>query len=297
MGSYLGFLAAILAFVLWGFLPVYWKLLSHVPALEILCHRMVWSLGVTLLLVLCFGRWRSFIEAARSKKNLFNCLITAILLAQNWLLYIWAVNAGFIIETSLGYFINPLINVLFGMVFFGERMRFGQWLALSLAFAGVLYLTIYYGKFPWISLVLAISFAGYGLFHKKSGMAAIDGLCLETAIMFCPAAFYLLFLGSGGMSSFTADGLFQALLLVGCGVVTTAPLVLFGYAAKNIALSTLGLLQYLAPSINLLLGVFIYHEPFPIHRLVGFILIWVALILFLLENLRQRYLQKQSQAL
>lgn len=297
MGSYLGFLAAILAFVLWGFLPVYWKLLSHVPALEILCHRMVWSLGVTLLLVLCFGRWRSFIKAARSKKNLFNCLITAILLAQNWLLYIWAVNAGFIIETSLGYFINPLINVLFGMVFFGERMRFGQWLALSLAFAGVLYLTIYYGKFPWISLVLAISFAGYGLFHKKSGMAAIDGLCLETAIMFCPAALYLLFLGSGGMSSFTADGLFQALLLVGCGVVTTAPLVLFGYAAKNIALSTLGLLQYLAPSINLLLGVFIYHEPFPIHRLVGFILIWVALILFLLENLHQRYLQKQSQAL
>ncbi|MGB3209148.1 MAG: EamA family transporter RarD [Desulforhopalus sp.] len=283
-----GLLAAACAFILWGVLPAYWKTLQEVPAYEILCHRMSWSLLLTLGLVFITGRRVIFRQALRERKNLITFAATGLLLAVNWLLYIWAVNAGFIVEASLGYFINPLINVLFGMVFFREKMRPVQWLALLFAFLGVLYLTIYYGRFPWIALVLATSFATYGLLHKKNHLGALDGLCLETGILFLPAIAVLAGLAYTGAGSFGHIGLSGSLLLAGTGVVTTVPLLFFGYAAQKIPLSTLGLMQYLAPTINLILGVCIYGEEFPRARLIGFILIWGALGIYMTENIIRR---------
>ncbi len=293
MNNFGGLLAAACAFVLWGVLPVYWKLLQEVPAYEILCHRMSWSLVLTLGLVFLTGRQAVFLQALKERKNLITFTATGLLLALNWLLYIWAVNAGFIVEASLGYFINPLINVLFGMIFFREKMRPVQWLALLLAFLGVLYLTIYYGRFPWIAIALAVTFATYGLLHKKNDLGALDGLCLETGILFLPAAAVLVGLACTGAGSLGRIDLSGSLLLVGTGVITTVPLLFFGYAAKKIPLSTLGLMQYLAPSINLVIGVFVYGEEFPRTRMVGFMLIWGALAIFMIENMFRRFRKKK----
>lgn len=289
-----GVLAAITAFALWGVLPAYWKALDTAPAYEILCHRMFWSLILTLGLIQMRGRMHLFRKALTVKRNRVIFSTSGVLLAVNWLLYIWAVNAGFIVEASLGYFINPLINVLFGMVFFGERMRRVQWLALFLAFLGVLYLTVYYGKFPWIALVLALSFGTYGVIHKKSDLGSLDALCLETCVLFIPAGAVLVGLGVTGDGTFTGSGLSHSLLLIGAGVVTTVPLILFGYAAKRIPLSTLGLIQYMAPSINLIIGVFVYNEDFPQARLIGFSMVWGGLLLFMVENLYRRYKIKRN---
>jgi chloramphenicol-sensitive protein RarD len=289
-----GVLAAIVAFALWGVLPAYWKALDQAPAHEILCHRMFWSLILTLGLIQLRGRMSAFLGAFTVRRNRVVYTISGLLLAVNWLLYIWAVNAGFIVEASLGYFINPLINVVFGMVFFGEKMRPVQWVALLFAFLGVLYLTVYYGKFPWIALVLACSFATYGLLHKKSDLGALDALCLETAVLFVPAAVVLAALGIRGEGSFFSFGVTHSLFLVGAGVVTTIPLLLFGYAAKRIPLSTLGLFQYLAPSINLIIGVFVYNEDFPQARLIGFLMVWGGLLLFMMENILRRYNLKRK---
>ena len=299
MTNFAGLLAAAGAFTLWGVLPVYWKLLQEVPAYEILCHRMAWSLVLTLGLVFLTGRRAVFRQATKERKNLITFTATGLLLAVNWLLYIWAVNAGFIVEASLGYFINPLINVLFGMIFFGEKMRPVQWFALFLAFLGVLYLTVYYGRFPWIAIVLAVCFAIYGLLHKKNSLGALDALCLETGILFLPAASILTGLAYTGGGSFGRIDLSGTLLLVGTGLVTTVPLLLFGYAAHKIPLSSLGLMQYLAPSINLLLGVFVYGEEFPQARMIGFMLIWTALVIFMAENLLRGYriLENQKKVL
>lgn len=289
-----GFWAAAVAFSIWGVLPVYWKWLGAVPAYEILCHRMSWSLLLTIGMISLLGRLTLFRAVLRDRKNLMTFTCSSLLLAVNWLLYIWAVNAGFIVEASLGYFINPLINVLFGMIFFREKMRLVQWLALFVAFLGVLYLTVYYGRFPWIALILGLSFATYGLLHKKSALGALDALCLETAVLFIPAAGFLLLLELSHGGSFGHIGLSGSLLLAGTGVITTIPLLLFGYAAGNLPLSTLGLLQYLAPSINLVLGVFVYGEEFPLERMIGFALIWTALALYLAENMTNRYRKKKQ---
>lgn len=282
--SLAGILAAIAAYVLWGVLPVYWKALAAVPAKNILCHRMVWSLLVTLLLIFLLGRWRSLrtlMGDGRSRK-LFT--LAALLLAGNWLLYIWAVNAGHVIEASLGYFINPLVSVLFGLLFLGERLRVGQVCALMIALGGVVYLTFWYGQFPWIALLLAASFGTYGLLHKKIKAPALEGLSLETMVLFAPALIALVVLESGGNGSFLAGPPNQVLLLVGSGVITSLPLLLFGFAAQRISLTQLGLLQYIAPSINLVLGIYLYHEPFPPERMMGFAMIWSALALYLLES-------------
>lgn len=294
MKKYGGVLAAAGAYVLWGVLPAYWKLLREVPAYEILSHRMVWSLLLTLGLIFLLGRKESFRRAAGERKNLITFSTTALLLAINWLLYIWAVNAGFIVEASLGYFINPLINVLFGMVFFRERLRLMQWAAIFFAFLGVLYLTFYYGQFPWIAMVLAVTFAIYGLLHKKNPLRPLDGLCLETAVLFIPCVLFLFGLEYVQGGSFGHIGLSGSLLLAGAGIITTVPLLLFGYAAHKIQLSTLGLLQYLAPSINLFLGVFVYGEDFSRQRMVGFLLIWTGIALYIAENMFCRLRAQRS---
>ena len=293
MNNFRGIAAAACAYILWGILPVYWKLLQDVPAYEILCHRMSWSLIFTIAMIVLVKRQNVLMSAIKDGKTVLTFAVTGLFLAVNWFLYIWAVNAGFIIEASLGYFINPLLNVLLGMVFFKERMRPVQWIALVLAAAGVVYLTLFYGKFPWVALVLASSFATYGLLHKKSSLPALDGLCIETGVLFMPAAVVLAGLYFSGGGAFGHINLTVSLLLAGTGIITSIPLLLFGYAAHNIPLSTLGLLQYLAPTINLLLGIYIYNEEFPMQRMIGFVLIWSALALFLAENLMRRLRAKK----
>lgn len=289
-----GILAAVAAFSLWGVLPAYWKALGTVPAYEILCHRIFWSLVVTLVMVQVTGGMKVFRRALTVQRNLVTCTVTGLLLAVNWLLFIWAVNAGFILEASLGYFITPLLNVFCGMVFFKEKMRPIQWLALCFAFLGVLYLTVFYGKFPWIALVLAFCFALYGVLHKKSDLGSLDALCLETGVIFLPAAVVLVGIGVSGEGAFGRIGVTGSMLLIGAGVVTTIPLLFFGYAARRIPLSTLGLFQYLAPTINLIIGVAIYREDFPQSRFIGFVMVWTGLLLFIAENMLRRYKNKNA---
>ena len=288
MVRYSGIIAASCAYIIWGILPIYWKALQTVPALEILCHRMTWSLFVTLAIIAFARRTAAFRQAVANRDNLRIFGTSAALLAVNWLIYIWAVNAGFILEASLGYFINPLISVLFGVFFFKERLRPGQIAALFLVLAGVLYLTLYYGRFPWIALSLSATFAVYGLLHKKSSLSSVDALGIEVLLFFLPAAGYLVFVETAGRGAFLGGTTINAILLVGAGVVTTFPLLLFGFAAHKIPLSTLGLLQYTAPTINFFIGIFLYHEEFPRERMIGFCIIWAALALYLAEGAIRR---------
>lgn len=279
---------AIGAYILWGFLPVYWKALQTVPALQILNHRVVWSL-VFLAGILLFRRnWEPLRLALKSPRILLIYLVTSLLLGVNWLTYIWGVNAGFIVETSLGYFINPLVSVLLGVVFLREKLRPGQWFPVALAALGVLYLTISYQALPWIALVLAVTFGLYGLIKKIAPLGSLHSLALETALLFVPSLGYLLWAETQGTGAFAHSGWTTSLLLVFTGVVTALPLLLFGAGARLIPLSLIGLLQYMAPTIQFLIGVLIYGEPFTRDRMIGFGIIWVALVIYTLEGLLQR---------
>ena len=280
-----GMLFAIAAYGMWGLFPLYWKALQHVPALEILSHRMTWSLLFVLLLLLVRRRWAWVKTAVSQPKTLLIFTASALLLSVNWFVYIWGVNAGFIVETSLGYFVNPLVSVIMGVLFLGERLRKGQWLAIALAAIGVIYLTVRYGALPWIALTLATSFALYGLIRKTAPLGSLEGLTLETALMFIPALGYLLYLQSMGTAAFGhIDGL-TTLLLAFAGVATAVPLLFFAAGARRIKLATIGILQYIAPTLQFLIGVLIYHEPFTLDRLVGFSLIWLALLIYSGENI------------
>ncbi len=280
-----GMLYAIAAYGMWGLFPLYWKLLQHVPALEILSHRVTWSLGFVLLLLLLRRRWNWLKTAVRTPRTVLLFFTSATLLSINWFVYIWGVNAGFIVETSLGYFINPLVSVLMGVFFLSEQLRRWQWLAIALAAAGVVYLTIHYGALPWISLTLATSFALYGLIRKTAPLGSLEGLTLETALMFLPALGYLIYLEVLGTAAFGhVDGL-TTVLLGFAGVATAVPLLCFAAGARLIKLATIGILQYIAPTLQFLIGVFIYDEPFTLDRLIGFSLIWLALIIYSGENI------------
>lgn len=280
-----GVVAGLGAYLLWGVFPIYWKWLQTVPALQILGHRMVWSLiFVAGLLVL--QRDRAWLGAAlRQRKTLLTYTLAAVLLSGNWFIYIWAVNAGYIVETSLGYFINPLVNVLLGVIILNERLRRAQAGAVILAGVGVLYLTVNYGRLPWIALALAFSFAIYGLLKKTAPLSATHSFTLETMVMLVPATTYLVFQEVSGVGAFGHQSWLVTLLLVLAGPVTSIPLILFGVAARRIPLSMIGFLQYLAPTLQFLIGVFIYRESFPTSRLLGFSLIWIALIIYSLDSL------------
>lgn len=280
-----GTLAALIAYILWGLLPVYWKTVEHVPAQEILGHRIVWSLAVTLGLLALGRQWDWLKQAARRPGVLVPYLGSATLLGLNWFLYIWANNNGHIVETSLGYFINPLVNVLLGVVFLHERMRPWQWAAVGLAAAGVAYMAFGYGQFPWIALILAFSFGTYGLIRKTGGLEAIQGLTVETGLMFLPALAYLLYLNSRGTGAFGRADTTTTLLLGLAGFVTAIPLILFAYGARRVPLTTMGVLQYAAPTGQFLIGVLAYGEPFTRARLIGFSLIWIALALYTTEGI------------
>ena len=255
-----GILYGIGAYTIWGFLPIYWKALQQIPAMEILANRMVWSWLFVVTLLVIRRHWSWLRPALRNRRILVTYFGTASLLAVNWFTYIWAVNAGFVIETSLGYFINPLLNVLLGMLFLRERLRLGQILALCLAAGGVVYLTFVYGTFPWIAVILALTFGFYGLLRKTGPLQSTEGLTMETAVYFIPALAYLLFLNIQGSGSFASSDPRTTFLLAGTGVVTGVPLLLFGAAAKRITMTNLGLLQYIAPTMQFLLGVFLYQE-------------------------------------
>ncbi|MFK0258098.1 EamA family transporter RarD [Streptomyces sp. NPDC090445] len=274
------------AYGMWGLVPLFWPLLKPAGAVEILAHRMVWSLGVVGVLLLVMRRWGWIRELLREPRKLGMTALAATVISVNWGLYIWAVNNGAVVESSLGYFINPLVTIAIGVLLLGERLRRAQWAAVGIGFAAVLVLAIGYGRPPWISLVLAFSFATYGLIKKKLGMGGVESLAAETALLFLPALGYLLWLGAQGRSAFGSEGLGHSALLASTGLVTAIPLVFFGAAAIRVPLSTLGLLQYLAPVFQFALGVVYFHEAMPVERWAGFSLVWAALALLTWDALR-----------
>lgn len=276
---------AVAAYGLWGLLPIYWKWLHTVPAVEVIGHRILWSFLTLAIAIAAMRQGRGFLSAVRQPGVLRVYLAAAALIGVNWLVYVWAVNSGFIVETSLGYFINPLVSVVLGVAFLGERLRLGQWVPVGLAAAGVVYLTAVYGSLPWIALTLAGSFGTYGLVKKTAPLNSVYGLALETGLLAPLALVYLAWVESAPPGAFLHPGPATALLLAGAGVVTTVPLLLFASAAQRIPLSMVGILQYIAPTIQFLLGVFVYGEPFSAHQFVGFGLVWAGLIFFSVEGL------------
>jgi chloramphenicol-sensitive protein RarD len=279
-----GILFGLGAYLIWGFMPIWLKQIKSVPPLQILGHRIAWSLILLIVVILLRGQWNALRKAISSRRSLLIYALAALLLSANWLTYIYAVNSDHIVESSLGYFINPLVNVLLGVIFFRERLRRWQWLPVVIAFLGVVYLTFEYGRLPWIALTLAFTFAMYAVVKKVAPLGALYGLTLETAILFTPALAYLVILEFTGTGAFGHHGFVQASLLAFAGVITAVPLLMFGAAARSIPLSMVGLLQYVAPSCQFLLGVLVYQEPFTKARLAGFVIIWIALIFFWTEG-------------
>ncbi|WP_242112501.1 EamA family transporter RarD [Luteimonas aquatica] len=277
-----GLWTAAASFVLWGLMPLYWHALKAVPSLQIVLHRVVWS---TLLVAgwLCWKQgaqwWRPLLSRPRVALLL---LLSGSLIAFNWSLYIWAVNAGHVVETSLGYFINPLLNVVLGVLLLRERLTPAQWLAAAVATIGVLWLTFNYGSFPWIALALAASFGLYGLVRKVVAVDSIPGLGVESLYLFLPAIALLVWSEATGSGQFFAGGWGTGMdvLLVLAGALTALPLIGFAYAVRRIPYSIVGLMQYIAPTLQFLIGVFVLHEAFDRDRLIGFVFIWVGLAIF-----------------
>jgi chloramphenicol-sensitive protein RarD len=283
-----GVLYAAFSYILWGFLPVYWKLLDHVNADEILANRVFWSFFFIALILVLNKKWRLFtgtlLGLAQNKKQLAALAVASMLISINWFMYIWAVNSDQMIEASLGYYINPLVSVLLGMVFLKERLSMLQYVSFALAAIGVLIMTISYGQFPWIALSLAISFGLYGLAKKLIKVDSAVGLALETLVVMPLAAIYIGYLLNQGTNSLFAGSLSTTLLLAGAGAATAVPLLFFAKGAQRIPLATLGILQYIAPTLTLILGVFVYHETFSTIHLLAFTFIWSALILYSLSR-------------
>jgi chloramphenicol-sensitive protein RarD len=282
----LGLLLGAAAYVMWGLFPLYWPLDDAASPLEILAHRIVWSLLLLLVILRVRGRLSGLLRLPR--RSLAYLGVAGVLIAVNWGTYIYGVTSEQVVETSLGYFIGPLVTVLVAVAFLGERLRPAQWAALSLAAVAVVVLTLDYARLPWIALTLAFSFAAYGLLKKKADVGAAESLTVETLVLIVPALGYLLLLDAAGTGTFGRLSTTHSLLLAGAGVVTVLPLLAFSGAATRIPLATLGLLQYLGPTLQFAIGVFLYGEPMPPTRLVGFVLVWVALALFTAEGLRHR---------
>lgn len=285
-----GMLYAALAYAMWGLFPVYFKALAAIAPLEILLHRMIWSLAFVLIVLAARPHWRWLADALRKPRVLAGFALSALLLAANWFIYIWAVNNDRVVDASLGYFINPLFNVLLGYVLLRERMRGGQWAAIALAAAGVLWLTWQVGQLPWIALTLASTFGLYGLLRKTASLGALEGLTMETLLLFPLAGAWLGVMAMHGETGFAGAPLSTQLLLAAAGPITAIPLLLFAAGARRIPLSLLGLLQYIGPTLQLLIGVWVYDEPFGGARLLGFGLIWGALALYSAESLWQNRL-------
>ena len=275
---------AALAYACWGLFPLYWKLLSGISPLQLTCHRIVWSCVALLMLTTRANDWAALRTAVRSTRVVAIYAAAALTIAANWLIYIWAVNVGQIVQTSLGYFINPLLSVVLGVMFFRERLRPLQWLSVALAAAGVLYLTMALGALPWIALVLAMSFGTYGLMKKVAPLNAAQGLLLETSLLCPPAAAYLIAVELAGNGALFHSGLVRDALILGGGPVTTIPLLLFAAGVRRIPLSLVGMLQYINPTMQILLAILVYREPFTRVQFTGFGLVWSALGLFAVDG-------------
>ncbi|HEV2784254.1 MAG TPA: EamA family transporter RarD [Actinophytocola sp.] len=280
----LGVLFGVASYGMWGLFPLYWPLLKPAGAVEILAHRMVWSLLFVLAVLWVVGRrrgagWAGLRSALTSRRRMGLLAMAAVLITVNWGAYIWGVNSGNVVETALGYFIGPLVSVVVGVVLLSERLRTGQWVAVGLGFAAVVVLTIGYGRPPWIALLLAFPFAIYGLLKKLAATGAVESLAIETGLTAVPALIYLGVLQGTGAGTFTGHGADHALLLAGGGVVTALPLLTFGAAATRIPLSMVGLLQYIAPVMQFLLGVLFYREQMPVERWIGFAMVWLGLVI------------------
>ncbi|MCW5254616.1 EamA family transporter RarD [Streptomyces sp. SHP 1-2] len=282
----IGLLNGFAAYGMWGLVPLFWPLMKPAGAGEILAHRMVWSLAVVGALLLFVRRWAWIGELLRRPRRLALITVAAAVITVNWGLYIWSVNTGHVVEASLGYFINPLVTIAIGVLLLKERLRPAQWAAVGTGCAAVVVLTIGYGHPPWISLCLAFSFATYGLVKKKVNLGGVESLAAETAIQFLPALGFIVWLGARGDSTFTTEGPGHAALLAATGVITAIPLVCFGAAAIRVPLSTLGLLQYLAPVFQFLLGITYFGESMRPERWAGFALVWLALALLTWDALR-----------
>ncbi|MDJ0952206.1 MAG: EamA family transporter RarD [Acidimicrobiia bacterium] len=277
------------AYLVWGVLPVFWKAIESVGAFEILAHRFVWSVVFLAGIVTLRRSWPQI--RGLDRNSVARLLFAGLLLGVNWVTYIWAVTNGHIVESSLGYFINPLLNVLLGVVILRERLEPGQWLAVAIAACGVAYMTVRVGSLPWIALVLAGTFGFYALLKKQvDAVGPIESLTVEVSLLVLPALLFLLALGADGSGSFGAAGARITVLLALTGVATATPLLLFGAAARRIKLATIGILQYIAPSLQFLIGVFVYSEAVSRDELIGFLLVWIALAVFTGHGLlRSRY--------
>ncbi len=282
----LGYLYGLGAYVMWGFFPAYFKLLKPSGPVEVLAHRIVWSVLFMVLALTVIRRWRKIAELVRRPAALGGITLAAIFIGINWGTYIWAVNADRVVETSLGYFINPLVVIVLGVLVLHERLRPAQWAAVGVGTVAVLVLAADYGHPPWVALILAFSFALYGLVKKRLALPPSDGLLLESAVLTLPALAVLGWLATSGDLTFGQVSTGHTLLLAAAGVLTALPLLMFAGAANRLPLVSIGMLQYVAPTLQLALGVFAFHEPMPPVRLFGFCLVWLALAVFTWDGLR-----------
>lgn len=288
----IGVLNGIFAYMIWGILPIYWKALDSMVAEEILAHRIFWSFVLMIIVLISFKKWNQFLSELRmivSKPKLFlSVILSGILISGNWLIYIWAVNSGHVLETSLGYYINPLFSVLLGMIVLKEKLSFMQVVSFIMAAIGVLVLTIQYGEIPWAALLLALSFGLYGLVKKKANLSSTTGLTVETMVVTPIAIIYLISLFFAGKGQFALLSFNTTnLLLIGSGIVTAIPLLLFAEAAKRVPLSMIGFIQYVSPTITLCLGIFLYHEQFTRIDFIAFSFIWLAILIYSLSNAKR----------
>ncbi len=282
-----GVLLAIGAYTMWGIAPIYFKTITFVPALEILSHRVIWSFFFLAIIIHFSHQWRNIVSIFQSKSKMLYLIATALLIGANWLIFIWAINANHMLDASLGYYINPLINVVFGMLFLGERLRKLQWFAVALAAIGVAIQIVVFGSVPVVAFALAISFAFYGLLRKKVSVNGQTGLFIETLVLIPAALIYLAWFADSATSSMANNELNLNLLLISAGIVTTLPLLCFTGAATKLKLSTLGFFQYIGPSLMFLLAVLIYGEAFSTDKAITFTFIWGALVVFSYDGLTQ----------
>jgi len=294
MQNNLGLIYAFAAYTFWGIIPLFWKQLDHVDSVEIVMHRMVWSCVLVSLLILLSRQWASFRPLLSQPKIMLRLFLASSLISVNWAVFIWAVNNDRLVETSLGYFMNPLISVALGVVLFSEVLRRGQWLALFVASIGVVYLIATHGSFPWISFVLAVSFSLYSAVKKSVSAPATHGMAIETLCFFLPALMYLVYIEWQGSGQFFQGPSNSWMLILG-GLFTLIPLLLFAAAAKRISLTALGMMQYIGPTLQLLCGVLIYQEPFGSQKMIAFGFIWLALAVYSVDQINDRRRRRMAE--
>lgn len=281
----LGLIFGLSAYILWGLFPLYWPLLKPASAYEIVAHRAVWTLVFCLIVLAFHKKLRYTISQLKNPRTFFGLLATTILISINWIVYIWATNSGHVVEASLGYYINPLVIIAFGVLLLKEKMRVGQWIAVGIASTGVAVLTIDYGRLPWVAIALALSWGSYGVIKKVLGLGALEGLTIETMLSLIPYATFLLILERNGTGQFGHD-LGLSLLLLSAGAITAVPLLLFNGSTTRLPYTVIGLLQYITPTIQFSIGVWVRHEAMPTARWIGFIFIWMALVALAIDLVR-----------